>query len=106
MQIILYGRVISGRGTASKIKAFSTEVIDFFGKPPVRGSLNLALDKPVRFDPEKIEFDGGMRTFFWACEIDGMRCLITRAKGHPLHIIEIVAPVKLRDKFQLHDGDS
>lgn len=103
--LTLRGRVISGRGTASKIKAFTAEVINFFGKSPVRGSLNLALDKPVRFDPEQIEFMGGQRAFFWTCEIEGMRCLITRAKGHPLHIIEIVAPCRLRDKFQLRDGD-
>lgn len=101
----LRGRVVSGRGTASKIKGFSTEIINFFGEPPVRGSLNLALDKPIRFDPEQVELKGGRHSFFWAGEIDGMRCLITRAKGHPLHIIEIVAPCKLRDKFQLHDGD-
>lgn len=103
--VLLRGRVISRRGTASKIKTFTAEVIDFFGEPPVRGSLNLALDRPIRFDPKQIEFMGGKRAFFWTCEIDGMRCLITRAKGHPLHIIEIVAPCKLRDKFQLNDGD-
>ena len=71
----------------------------------MRGSLNLALDKPVRFDPEQVEFLEGKRAFFWAGEIDGMRCLIMRARGHPLHIIEIVAPCKLRDRFQLNDGD-
>ena len=103
--VTLRGRVISGRGTASKIKGFSTEVTDFFGEPPVRGSLNLALGKPVRFDPEQVELKGGKRSFFWAGEIDGMRCLITRAKGHPLHVIEIIAPCKLRERFQLHDGD-
>ena len=103
--IVLRGRVISGRGTASKVKAFIAEVINFFGEPPARGSLNLALEKPVRFDPGQIESMGDKRSFFWACEIEGMRCLITRAKGHPLHIIEIVAPCKLRDKFQLRDGD-
>ena len=42
--ITLRGRVINGRGTASKIKAFTAEVINFFGEPPVRGSLNLARD--------------------------------------------------------------
>ena len=103
--VLLRGRVISGRGTASKTKTFTAEVIDFFGEPPVHGSLNLALEKPVRFDPEQVEFPGGKRAFFWAGEIEGMRCLITRAKGHPLHIIEIAAPCKLRDKYQLHDED-
>ena len=62
--VVLRGRVISGRGTASKIKGFGPEVIDFFGEPPVRGSLNLALDKPVRFDPEQVEFEGGNANFF------------------------------------------
>lgn len=103
--VTLRGRVIGGRGTASKIKGFGAEIINFFGEPPVRGSLNLALDKPVRLDPEQVELKGGRRSFFWASEIDGMRCLITRARGHPLHIIEIVAPCKLRDRFQLDDGD-
>ena len=103
--IVLRGRVIRGRGTASKIKDFGAEVIDFFGEPPVRGSLNLALNQPVRFDPGKAEFLGGERSFFWAGEIDGMRCLITRAKGHPLHIIEIIAIPRLREKYQLSDGD-
>ena len=103
--IILRGRAIRGRGTASKIKDFGAEVIEFFGEPPVRGSLNLALNRPVRFDPEKAEFLGGERSFFWAGEIDGMRCLITRAKGHPLHIIEIIAIPRLREKYQLSDGD-
>ena len=55
----LRGRVISGRGTAAQIKAFTAEVMNFFGEPPVRGSLNLALDKPVRFDPKRVEFVGG-----------------------------------------------
>ena len=64
--VTLRGRVISGRGTASKIKAFSSEVIDFFGELPAFGTLNLALDKPVRFDLEQIEFTGGKCTFFWA----------------------------------------
>ena len=103
--VTLRGRVIGGRGTASKVKTFTAEVVNFFEELPVRGTLNLALDKPVRLDPGQIEFMGGKRAFFWACEIDGMRCLITRAKGHPLHIIEIIAPYKLRDKFQLRDGD-
>lgn len=103
--VTLHGRVISGRGTASKIKAFGAEVIDFFGEPPARGSLNLALEKPVRFDPEQVELKVSRRSFFWAGEIDGMRCLITRARGHPLHVIEIIATCKLRDRFQLCDGD-
>ena len=103
--VALRGRVISGRSTASKVKTFAAEVVKFFGELPARGTLNLALDKPVRFDPEQVECTGGKRAFFWACEIDGMRCLITRAKGHPLHIVEIVALCKLRDRFQLHDGD-
>ena len=27
-------------------------------------------------------------------------------KGHPLHVVEILSPHRLREKFQLKDGDS
>ncbi len=103
--MILHGRVISGRGTYSK-RPPPPPLIKFFGKHPERGTLNLALDEPIRFNPVLVELMLGENAFFWACEIGGMRCLVARAKGHPLHIIEIIAPCRLRDMFQLNDGDN
>ncbi len=104
--VILRGQVISGRGTASRSKVKESPVSDFFGELPAPGSLNIALERPVRFDPEKVAFPGGPRAYYWPAEINGSRCLITRANGHPLHIVEILSPYRLREKFQLKNGDS
>ncbi len=102
----MYGRVISGRGTASRSKVGESPISDFFGELQAPGSLNVALEKPIRFDPEKVAFPGGHRAYYWAAEINGSRCLLTRAKGHPLHIVEVLSPYRLREKFQLKNGDS
>ena len=102
----LRGRAISGRGTASKRKvAAKSPISDFFGELPAPGTLNVALDRPIRFDPEKVAFPRD-DSYYWAAEINGTRCLISRRKGHPLHIVEILSPYRLREKFQLKNGDS
>lgn len=103
--LTLHGCVISGRGTASQAKVGESPISDFFGELQAPGSLNVALDEPVGLNPEKVEFPGGHRSFYWAAEINGTRCLVTRAKGHPLHVVEILSPYRLREKFQLKDGD-
>ncbi len=105
-QIVLYGRVISGRGTASQSKVSESPISDFFGELQAPGSLNVAFEKPIRFDPGQVAFPGGNRAYYWAAEINGSRCLLTRAKGHPLHVVEVLSPYRLRDKFQLKNGDS
>ena len=104
--LTLRARVISGRGTASLSKVRKSPISDFFGELQAPGSLNVALERPVRFDPKKVAFPGGERAFYWAAEINGSRCLITRAKGHPLHIVEVLSPYRLREKFQLKNGDT
>ena len=102
----LHGRVISGRGTASREKVCKSPISDFFGKLQAPGSLNVALEGPVRLNPEKIAFPGGDRIYYWAAEINESRCLLTRAKGHPLHIVEVLSPYRLREKFGLENGDT
>lgn len=103
---LLRGCAISGRGTASREKVCKSPISDFFGELQAPGSLNVALDGPVRFDPEKVAFPGSGRAYYWAAEINGSRCLLTRARGHPLHVVEILSPYRLREKFRLKDGDS
>lgn len=104
--VLLRGRVVTGRGTASQVKVSESPISDFFGKLQAPGSLNVVLERPVRFDPEKVAFPGGHRAYYWAAEINGSRCLLTRAKGHPLHVVEVLSPDRLREKFQLKNGDS
>lgn len=104
--VTLRGRVMSGRGTASRPRVSESPISDFFGELQASGSLNIALEKPVRFDPERVAFPGGHRAYYWAAEINGSRCLLTRAKGHPLHVVEVLSPYRLREKFKLKNGDS
>ncbi len=103
---ILRGQVISGRGTASKNKVTQSPISKFLGELPAPGSLNVALEKPMRFDPEKVACPGHGHIYYWAAEINGTRCLITRRAGHPLHVVEVLSPHRLREKFQLKNGDS
>ena len=102
----MYGRVISGRGTASRSKVGESPISDFFGELQAPGSLNIALEEPTRFNLGQVAFPGGRRAYYWAAEINGSRCLLTRAKGHPLHVVEVLSPYRLREKFQLKNGDS
>ena len=104
--VTLRGRVISGRGTASRVRASKSPISDFFGELQASGSLNVALEEPTRFNPGQVAFPGGHRAYYWAAEINGSRCLLTRAKGHPLHVVEVLSPYRLREKFQLKNGDS
>ena len=104
--VTLRGRVISGRGTASRLGVRESPISDFFGELQAPGSLNVVLEEPVRFDPEKVAFPGGLRAYYWPAEINRSRCLLTRAKGHPLHVVEVLSPYRLREKFQLKDGNS
>ena len=102
----LHGRVISGRGTASQSAVGPSPISDFFGELQAPGSLNVALDGPVRFDPKQVAIPKEGRAYYWPAEINGSRCLMTRADGHPLHIVEILSPLHLRKEFNLRDGDA
>ncbi len=102
----LHGRVISGRGTASRSIVGPSPISDFFGKLQAPGSLNVALDGPVRFDPEQVAIPKDGRAYYWPAEINDTPCLMTRADGHPLHVVEILSPLHLRKEFNLRDGDA
>ena len=102
--VCLRGRVMRGRGgVAREDRNPRLGITRFFGEAPCPGTLNVALDAPVRFDPEQVELtEGGL--FSWRSEIDGIRCLIVRGRGFPLHVVELHAVCKLRDALQLQDG--
>ena len=102
----LHGCVISGRGTASRSVVGPSPISDFFGELQAPGSLNVALDGPVRFNPEQVAIPKEGRAYYWPAAINGTRCLLTRADGHPLHVVEILSPLHLRKEFNLRDGDA
>lgn len=81
------------------------------------GTLNLQLEKPWRVPPGSLrlnaeEYGGTVTVYIVPCSIFGRPAFILRTEAneegrghHPQTIIEIATEVKLRDTYQLQDGD-
>ena len=94
-----------GFGQASDhLRAHTQELARQLGAPPVPGTLNLVLRRPVGFDFTQVELRCGGR-FFWAASVAGIPALGYRWLYCPLHLLEIVAPVMLRTHLAVGDGD-
>jgi riboflavin kinase len=126
----LVGRVTSGEGTAKgfvSLPGYAEQFREKLGYEPYPGTLNLALDEgSVRARPEpgtvdRITIEGWERDgrSFGAVHCSPVR-LTVRATGiihetahtirpertgHELDTLEILAPVGLRDRYGLVDGD-
>ncbi len=101
-QTVLRGRVVSGYGTASRWNIEPSPISDALGALPYPGSLNVALDRPVRFKPEYTAIPQEGRIYYWHAEINGIHCLISRRNSHALHFVEVIAACRLRDELQLN----
>jgi riboflavin kinase, archaea type len=105
VKCILVGTVDSGRGRARQHLSEHAQVLArYLGAPPVPGSLNLVLRQPVGFDFQQCRVVCNGR-FFWAASVAGVPALAYRWKGCPLHIVEMVAAVRLRSQLAADDGD-
>ena len=95
------GRVVSGRGKASLWLAGRKELFDYFGTAPQPGSLNIILDWPVLFRPEraKVRLEAG-RNLAWPARVEGQPCLVQRWSTCPLHVVEVISPYR----FQIQKG--
>ena len=102
-QRVLKGRVVGGYGTASLWGRGPGPISDVLGAFPYPGSLNIALDQPVRFRPEHTAIPQEGRIYYWEAKISGFRCLIARRNSYALHFIEVIAERRLRDELQLSD---
>lgn len=110
----LVGTVFAGSGSNSrKMRQFGTGLDDALGYEPFWGSLNLRMSHAVRFGEPWLDWLGrdGTRTRdyqFWRAWIGGLPChaMIPGARNHGPDCAEIVAPVKLRDRLGLADGDT
>ena len=83
------GRVIKGKGGYSK-NPHRPEVAAYFKNTPIKGTLNIALDQPVRLRQAK-----ALNSRFWPSYIEGIPCLITRTSHTPLHIVEVISDEQL-----------
>lgn len=115
------GEVFSGKGEATKFVQFSwvkRQITEKLGFTPHPGTLNIKLNeecfnpknllkkmKGIEITPIKGFYRGKC---FRACLPDGVECaiVIPEVADYPEDLIEIVAPVNLREKLRLKDGDA
>jgi riboflavin kinase, archaea type len=116
---IVKGKVVSGVMSFSywmkKLENYYTEKTAMKLFP---GTLNVELDEPYSLPEERIrlekeEYGGTVSVSIVACRIFERRAFILRtdqAESEPGHqsksVIEIACDVKLRDQYNLKDGDS
>ena len=123
--LLLKGTVVSGEGEGSyylSLEGYRKQIKEKLGFDPYPGTLNVLLT------PESLEkrallylrraitisgFEEGGRRYgevlaypaqvnsFWPAAI-----IIPLKTHHPPSIVEVIAPVKLRDRLKLEDGDS
>jgi CTP-dependent riboflavin kinase len=100
------GTVFSGSGTCSRKLPEQTDLPDRLGYRPYPGSLNLHAD--VDLGEPAVDYVGpkGRDYRFWPAWIDDVAChvMVPGRRGWP-GSVEVVAPVSLRERFGLADGD-
>ncbi|HJQ61532.1 MAG TPA: DUF120 domain-containing protein [Burkholderiales bacterium] len=104
----LAGVVAAGRGIAAcHVKANKSELKTRIGCDVVDGTLNVVLQRPVKFERKSaITVTVGNETrYLWRGSLQGTPVWLYRWLRTPLHIVELLSPVHLRDAFGLQDGD-
>jgi hypothetical protein len=107
--ITLTGTVTQGRGHARKnIARNARSIREALGAPVIEGSLNIVLARPTLFSNQtakRIRFDQGSPRLDWPAKLNGIDVWINRWESAPLHVIELLSSVHLRETLQLSDGD-
>ncbi len=107
--VTIVGQVLSGRGRAAKVfEDFGGDISESVGCKPLPGSLNVVLNRPIALNPALGTTFDQSRRFLWRVSVQGIRVplFVYRWNGCPLHVIEIVSTVYLRDALKLTDGST
>jgi len=117
--ITVKGRVFKGLGHGEKFTELpwaKRQIKGKLGFEPYPGTLNLSLPPNIeaikllnmfrgwKIQPEKGYFPGRFYKAFIMQKVYGA-VVRPEAPEYPDHIIELVAPICLREKFDLKDGD-
>jgi len=115
----LEGEVFSGSGEGAKfikLPWVRQQIIEKIGFTPYLGTLNVKLTQKsliaknslkkaegVEISPPK----GFCRGKCFNAYLNHLKCalVVPEVEGYPEKVIEIIAPVSLREKFKLKDGD-
>lgn len=102
----ILGTVVSGRGMGRKeMTRLSGSIEEATGVKPFPGSLNVVFRQPLLLRVERTTTVSACRRYFWWAEINGLRCLAYRFPGCPLHVVEFVSDMRIRDALSLKDND-
>jgi Methyltransferase domain len=107
LDVALQGQVVGGRGLAAPEFVTLGEQMQAIVKEPLcPGSLNVVLNRPVRLlDTAGFSFDRNYRTL-WRASLGGINVWVYRWRETPLHIVEILSSVYLRERLNLKNGDA
>lgn len=97
--------VVSGRGKASKKMELENEATLATGRTFIPGTLNLIVKKPIIFNEKAAEDKIPPYIYVYPVYLNGKLCWVRRYSQCPFHILEVVSDERLRDVFQLNDGD-
>ncbi|MCG5533000.1 CTP-dependent riboflavin kinase [Halorhodospira sp. 9621] len=102
----LSGQVCAGRGLASQHLATAPQELEhWLGAPPVAGTLNLVTNRPYRLNTKTAKVFDEDHKMVWPARAGDSPVLVYRWPGCPLHVFELISPVRLRDALGLADGD-
>lgn len=121
--ITIMGKVFSGVGEGRyyvSLEGYRRQFIDKLGFDPFPGTLNLRIPKEQLYFRRRLDEEDGIliegfstpdRTFgevkVFKCKVEGIEGAIVMPKRthYPEDVLEVIAPVKLRDALKLKDGD-
>ena len=120
---IIRGRVFSGLGEGRyyvSLEGYRKQFIEKLGFDPYPGTLNIKIQKEELYFRRRLDGEEGIlikgfttkdRTFG---DVKAFKCRVGEIKGavvipqrthYPIDVLEIIAPVRLRDVLNLKDGD-
>lgn len=109
------GVVFAGSGTCSRKltpQLHARGLNKALGYQPLPGSLNLRCDQRVDLGQPVVNWPGTVNGrhrpyWFWPAWRGDLplHAMIPASRGHGPNHVELVAPVRLRDRLNLHDGD-
>ncbi|ENN96130.1 riboflavin kinase [Methanocaldococcus villosus KIN24-T80] len=120
--MIIKGKIISGKGEGRyylSIKKYKKDIRKLLNFEPYEGTLNLKLNMDFNIEnfnyleTEDFILNGkkyfGVRLLPVKIKVrDGVICgaiISPKKTDHGRDVIEIIAPIKLREKYNLKDGD-
>jgi hypothetical protein len=104
--LTLPGLIVSGRGVgAGMVEANQDVICDILGATPYPGTLNVVLDAPLLLKKAH-QLDAKGKLFGVQGFINGVSCLMYRFHGAPLHVVEVISSVHLRNTLELKDDQA